>query len=290
MWLAGLASNLAGAACEPVPASEVETAVQQAVALYSVAADQFAPAAERALGMVECLSEPASTSLAAAIHGVYGRQLATTGDDLGAQRALSAAYRIDPRFDASDVGAVASRARSDVTPGPSRPFRLAGYIVQIDGRVSGERPVDGPYLMQVFDPKGAVATTQYVSPGEDPAVPRDVRALAATNASLGSYMPDLTISSAPLAYTAVHPITSFAPVPHAPRGGGGGGSSKALLWAGVASGGLAAGMYGTAVYGRVSYDRVPSPNSYMLTNTAYLSSIGTASLSGLLLTTYLIVR
>jgi hypothetical protein len=293
--LAWLASNLAGAACGPVPASELFTTVDQAVGAFG--ADGFGAAADQTWSKLPCLSEAASPSLAVSLHAVKGLQLSAAGDDLMSQRSFGAIVRIDPAWvpPGTAIAPLLDRARtSDPKPGPSTPMKLPGFVIQVDGKPTGERPVDGPYLLQILDPKGQIELTQYVAAGEDPAIPREVRALASANASMQTGIADLAVSSTPLAYTATRPPTDGfggSKIPESSRGGGGGGGgSKALLWSGVASGGLAAGLYGTAVFSRLSYDRGPSAGSYLMTNGSYFGSIGTASLSGLLFTTYLITK
>jgi hypothetical protein len=300
--VAWLASSLAGAACGPVPATELGSAAEQAVGAFTGAPDQFPTAADKTWSLVPCLSEAAPASLAVSLHTVRGMQLTVSGDDLGSQRALGAALRIEPSFalpeGASQLAPVFERAQLGSKGGPTTEIKLSGFVVQVDGKPATERPVDGPYLLQVLDPKGEVELTQYVGSGEEPAIPREVRALASANSSMQTYLPDLAVVSTPLAYTASRPVTEgfgsgSTSGPKTSRGGGGGGGgsgSKALLWSSVASGGLAAGMYGTAVASRLSYDRGPTPGGYVLTNGAFFGSVGTASLSGLLLTTFFLTK
>jgi hypothetical protein len=293
--LTWLASNLAGAACTPVPAADVRSAVAEADGAFGVDPTAFGAAASRAVSLAECLAEPTTPDLAAGVHRVEGLRLLVAGDDLGSQRALTASLRIDPTYvpagAAASLGPVLDRARASLKPVPTTPMRLHGFVVQVDGKPATERPVDGPYLLQVLDPKGVVEVTQYVAAGEDPQVPREVRALASANASMQMYLPELTIMPTPLAYTATRPpVDGFGGPRISDSHGGGGSGNKVLLWSGVAVGGVAAGLYGTSAWNRVQYDRIPTPQRYSLTNGTYLGSLGAATVSSVLITTFFLTK
>jgi hypothetical protein len=298
--LAGLA--LAAPCPEPVPTAQLNTAVVQAFTAYATAPSDFDGAADGALSLVPCLDEPAAPSLAASLHWIRGMKLLAGGDELASQHALTAAIRIDPTAQhtaTGELGAVLAKAEAGVRPISTTPLLLPGYALQVDGKRTTERPVDGPYLLQIVDAGGHVAYTQYVADGEEPQIPHDVRALAAAAGSMG--VPTVLADAEPdfgkvasidpeqdLPDDLVAP-PRFTPPPKPPSSGGSG-KGKALLLSGLASGGLAAGLYGTSVYSRIQYDKHVTATGYFVTNGTFEGSLGGLALSGILLTTYLIVR
>ena len=274
-------------------AGEIDSVVDEALLAYATV-DQaaFEAAADRATGMVECLSEPASPQLVASLHRLGGIRLLVAGKDDEARRFLVSAIALDPAYVLSDVLApdggkldqLWTQAKGISKP-DREPLAIGGLQARIDGALAADRPAAGPYLIQV-ETSGRVAWSDYLV-DQAPVVPEAVRSIAATDQAMGLAKPRTAAAAAPMpaprAPTGSRPAAP-APAPVA------GGRGKGLLWAGVASGGVAAGLYGTAAASRLSYDRNPSGTTHLVTDAAYLSSIGTAALSGALLTTFLVTR
>lgn len=291
-WLL-LAGPAQAAECDVRHApGEIDSVVDEALLAYATV-DQagFEAAAGRAMGMVECLSEPASPQLVASLHRLGGIRLLVAGTDDEARRFLVAAIALDPSYELSAVLAPEGGkldqlwTQASAISKPARePLAIGGLKARIDGTLAIDRPYAGPYLIQL-ESSGRVAWSDYLV-DEAPTVPSEIRSIAATEQAIGLDKPRPPTGAA----VAPMPAPTAGRTAAAPRPEPVSGRGRGLLWAGVASGGVAAGLYGTAAASRLSYDRNPSSSTHLVTDAAYLSSIGTAVVSGALLSTFLVTR
>lgn len=301
-----VASTAQAADCDTQPTtSELTALTAKALTAYAdMDQEGFEADADRAVTLVDCLTEPASPALAASIHRIRGIRLFLDGNNVGSAAALGAAAAIEPSFavpdDIAPEGGKLWTAFEDARSRPAAPRTLVeapGHTVIVDGIPVPDRPSAGPYIFQLKDPAGTLTMSAFLidrapdlltpSPvGAPPvaAAPVDHR-IAAAQAAMALQ----PVSGAPLrpASSSTVATTSSTATKSKSKSKKGG---KGLLVAGLLSGGLGAGLYGTAAYTRLQYDSTPSSTSYSVTNGAYYGSIGAGALSGALLTTFLVTR
>lgn len=122
---------------------------------------------------VPCLEEEVPRHEAARIHRFQGLRSAADGDAERAAQAFAAARSIEPKyvFPASLLPPDSPLLAQYEATNPNRgdvelvPPPLEGRI-QMDGRMSLERPTEWPTVLQLFDAEGAVDATSYLHPGE----------------------------------------------------------------------------------------------------------------------------
>ena len=165
--------------------------------------------------------------------------------------------------------------------GRAHPAAARGMNTRVDGTVGNDRLYAGPYVLQI-ESNGDLRT--------------ETTCRRRTGCSVGGALAHATEKAMALPVSdvqgrsgcpAVHRrrvVCSDAEAGVVERRGG-----KGLLWPVVASGGLAAASRHAAVT-RLQYDRSPTGTTHTLTNGAYFSSIGTAALSGVLISTFLATR
>ncbi|MCB9687282.1 MAG: hypothetical protein H6738_14250 [Alphaproteobacteria bacterium] len=269
---------------EPVSPAKVASSLDDALVNFAVMdQDAFEKATDEAIATLGCVDQVVSPELAAALHRSRGIRLMVSGDDENARLALEASARLVPEHELSTTiapeggrVAVAWEAARRAAPVERLPTP-ADLDLRIDGTKASDRPATGPYVLQVVGTEGLLAT-RYVTAGWP---------------DLGlapSAAPEPQVAPAPAPEPAVAELPMPAPEPVPMPAPEPVHQSKALLWAGVASGGVAAGLYGTAAITRLSYDDNPTPGGRSLTNGTYVASIGTAVLSGVLITTFFATR
>lgn len=276
---------LAQACPEAVSPARVASSLDDALVNFAVMDQEaFEKATDEAIASVACVDQVVSPELAAALHRSSGIRLIVSGDDEGARLALEASARLVPEHELSTTiapaggrVALAWEAAREAAPAP-RVATPEGMDLRIDGTPAADRPAVGPYVLQVLGPEGLIAS-RYVRAGWPDLGP----APAATPEPVveePAPTPEPAVAALPM--PAPEPVPMPAPEPVK--------QSKALLWTGVAAGGVAAGLYGTAAITRLSYDEDPSSGARALTNGTYVASLGTAVLSGVLITTFFATR
>ncbi len=272
-------SSAFAAPCEaPVPPAVVASKLDDALVSFAVMDQEaFERAVDEAVAKVDCVQEPISRELAASLHRARGIRILITGNEAGGREVLAASARLVPDHQLSETiapagGHVAEAWAAAKAAGPVERIEVpdVGDEVVVDGTPAKDRPASGPYVFQVLE--GGRATTRYV-PSGDPGI-------------VSGALEGGAVAEAPLPMPAPEPMP--APLPEPVSGTSGG--NKALLWSGVAAGGVAAGLYGTAIVSRVAYDQDPTAGGRSFTNATYLGSVGTAALSGILFTTFFATR
>jgi len=282
MWL--LLSALAWG-CEPTTNAQLSSEVQAAQLSYAVMDDEaFVASVDRAAAMVPCLTETVAPSVVAGLHRVQGMRSLMNGDEPQGTLFFAAARSIEPEYVLAETLApeggklaTAYSAAGGMAPLPRAPLDLGEASSWVDGAAATTRP-EGPFVLQLG--QGPPTVSLFVPQGQADALLAPYREdSGGTSATPPAPAPFIT-APMPSAAPAPVPVATASP----PKKG------KGLLWAGVISGGAAAGLYGTAVAGRMSYDANPTSGSASLTNGAYWGSVGTATLSAGLLTTFLLTR
>lgn len=144
--------------------------------------DGFVGASERALGQVDCVTDPIPRSLAAAFHRIQGLRAFADRDTVGARRWFAAARTIEPGYSFPEaivpVGnpVLVDYIAIDLAGGTTGPLKPGAGRLTIDGRDAEERPLSWPAILQIYDAEGAVWDTELLRPGEPtPSYPRKAK-------------------------------------------------------------------------------------------------------------------
>ena len=172
--------------CETgVPFSTIDALLRsQEISFESLELDSFQVSFSQMQGQLSCVNERISTADAARIHRMTGIALFTEKKNDQAARAFAAARLLDPAwtFPASIPEGIALRKvwegslaeqKTDVVA-----IGLPGNWV-VDGVVSTRRPSGWPALLQE-ERRGAIYSTQYLPPGQQPAQATPPRSPATT--------------------------------------------------------------------------------------------------------------
>lgn len=205
--------------------------------------------------VVPCLTDEVPRAIAARVHRFYGLDAFVAGDrdlaarEFAAARALEPAYVFPESFvpDGNPVWHTWSALDPAALPVARVPAPPAGRL-QIDGRITQDRPLEWPVFVQHFQDDGAVLDTRYLT-HRDPwpyaeAVPPAPASRAAWWGTTGALVVASGVSYGVAAGAHARwadddtPVTSLAPL--ARRANRFGALSVTLLTVGVGTGAYAA--------------------------------------------------
>lgn len=172
LWV-GLAWANDCPAAAAATSADLESTLEAAEASYATLdVDNLVAATDRALGQIDCVTDPIPRSLAAAFHRTQGLRAFADRDAIAARRWFAAARTIEPGYTFPESlvppgnPLLDDYAAVDLIGGTTGPLKPGAGRITIDGRDAAERPLSWPAILQVYDATGAVWDTELLRPGE----------------------------------------------------------------------------------------------------------------------------